>query len=101
MSNQQIESQSTVEEDLLPMSEEDLLHELVIGLVQKPEAVEITQYEGKGGGKNLVIHCDTEDRGRVIGKNGCNIEALRAYFRSYATFDGGRFLYVHLEGDKD
>ncbi len=79
-----------------PMVEEDLLHEMVVGLVENTEAVEISQYEGPGG-KNLVIHCASEDRGRVIGKGGCNIEALRAYFRSYATFDGGRRLYVHIE----
>lgn len=79
-----------------PMVEEDLLHELVVGLVEDTEAVKITNFEGPGG-KNLVIHCAREDRGRVIGKQGCNIEALRAYFRSYATFDGGRRLYVHVE----
>jgi predicted RNA-binding protein YlqC (UPF0109 family) len=79
-----------------PMVEEDLLHEMVVGLVEDHDAVKITDYEGPGG-KNLVIHCASEDRGRVIGKNGCNIEALRAYFRSYATFDGGRRLYVHIE----
>jgi predicted RNA-binding protein YlqC (UPF0109 family) len=79
------------------MVEEDLLHELVVGLVHKPDYVEITQFAGPKGDKNLVIHCASEDRGRIIGKAGCNIEALRAYFRSYATFDGGRRLYVHLE----
>lgn len=80
-----------------PMVEEDLLHELVVGLVQRPGEVEITNFAGPEGHKNLVIHCASEDRGRIIGKQGCNIAALRAYFRSYATFDGGRRLYVHLE----
>lgn len=78
------------------LTEEELLEELVLGLVQNPDEVTISANDGPGG-KNLVIHCAKEDRGRIIGKDGCNIEALRAYFRSYATFDGGRRLYVHLE----
>ena len=79
-----------------PLCEEEMLTELVLGLVQHPEDVSVDANDGPGG-KNLVIHCNQEDRGRVIGKDGCNITALRQYFRSYATFDHGRKLYVHLE----
>jgi predicted RNA-binding protein YlqC (UPF0109 family) len=74
----------------------DRLRDMVEGLVQKDEDVEVTHFDGAGG-PNLVIHCSREDRGRVIGKDGTNIEALRAYFRSYATFNGLGKLYVHLE----
>jgi len=74
----------------------DRLRDMVEGLVQHDDAVEITHFDGSGG-PNLVIHCAPEDRGRVIGKEGANIEALRAYFRSYAVFNGIGRLYVHLE----
>ena len=83
-----------------PIVKKDLLRELVVGLVENPDDVTITDFDGPGG-KNLVIHCASSDRGRVIGKEGCNIKAMQAYFRSYATFDGGRRLYVHIEKLED
>jgi predicted RNA-binding protein YlqC (UPF0109 family) len=79
-----------------PMVDEDLLKEIVVGLVDDPEAVHITVKENEQG-KLLVIHCATEDRGKVIGKSGCNIQALCTLFRSLGNFDGGRRLLVALE----
>jgi len=79
-----------------PMVDEDLLKELVVGLVDEAEAVHITVKENDQG-KLLVIHCAVDDRGKVIGKSGCNIQAICTLFRSMGNFDGGRRLLVALE----
>lgn len=79
-----------------PMVDEDLILELVLALVTEPEAVLVTVKENEQG-KLLVVHCATEDRGKVIGKDGCNIKALKVLFRSIGNFDGGRRLLVALE----
>jgi predicted RNA-binding protein YlqC (UPF0109 family) len=78
-----------------PMVDEDLLKELVVALVDEPEKVRVTVKEDDRG-KLLVVHCATEDRGKVIGKDGCNIKAICTLFRSLGNFDGRRLL-VALE----
>ena len=78
-----------------PMVDEDLLKELVVALVDEPEKVRVTVKEDDRG-KLLVIHCSVEDRGKVIGKDGCNIKAISTLFRSLGNFDGRRLL-VALE----
>ncbi|MEK7551581.1 MAG: KH domain-containing protein [Patescibacteria group bacterium] len=54
----------------------DALHYLVSSIVEKEEAVGITQTE-ENGVLNFVIKVDNEDMGRIIGKNGKVIKAIR------------------------
>lgn len=78
------------------MVDEDLLLECVTALVEEPEKVRVTVKENDQG-KLLVVHCAVADRGKVIGKDGCNIQALSTLFRSIGNFDGGRRVLVALE----
>jgi len=79
-----------------PMVDEDLLRELVVGLVDEPSEVRVTVKEDDRG-KLLVVHCAELDRGKVIGKDGCNIKAIQVLFRSLGNFDGNRRLLVAIE----
>ncbi|EKD87072.1 MAG: RNA-binding protein [uncultured bacterium] len=54
----------------------DSLHYLVSSIVEKEKAVEISETE-ENGVLNFVIKVDLADMGRIIGKNGKVIKAIR------------------------
>lgn len=54
----------------------DILSYIVSAIVEKPEEVEITEEE-QGGIVNLTIKVDKDDMGKIIGKNGRVIKAIR------------------------
>jgi len=58
---------------------------VVCSLVDDPDAVQINIAE-KGGQLNILISCAKPDRGKVIGKNGKTISAIR----TLAAGAGGR-----------
>jgi len=60
------------------MSMQEWLEYVVKGLVSKPEAVKVTPVEQKGGRILYQVSVDPVDVGRVIGKKGATIHALRA-----------------------
>jgi predicted RNA-binding protein YlqC (UPF0109 family) len=55
---------------------QDLVHSIISALVDYPEAVEITQLEGETT-CILEIRVAPQDIGKVIGRQGRNIAALR------------------------
>ncbi|MDR7569622.1 MAG: KH domain-containing protein [Armatimonadota bacterium] len=63
-----------------------LVEYVVRGLVDHPEAVRVEQTEG---GRVVRVHVAPEDRGKVIGRNGRVIQALRALARVAARGAGG------------
>lgn len=80
-----------VEEEALEIS--DLLAEVVRALVRVPRSVIVKEVTQPARGDNreqliLSIHCDKEDRGRVIGKNGVTLNMLRELFRNIGTIAG-------------
>lgn len=68
---------------------EDLLNFILQAIVQKPEKIQI-QKEENDGVVNLNLSVDKEDMGRVIGKNGNIIKALRTVLRIRAIKEGKR-----------
>ena len=54
----------------------DLIKHIVPALVDHPEQVEVLEVEGKQS-TVLEIKMDKEDIGRVIGKKGRNVQAIR------------------------
>ncbi len=54
----------------------DSLHYLVSSIVENEKAVEISETE-ENGVLNFVIKVDSADMGRIIGKNGKVIKAIR------------------------
>ncbi|MBQ9880010.1 MAG: KH domain-containing protein [Clostridia bacterium] len=63
-----------------------LLREMVRGLVDEPEAIEITADEPNDQGIVVYhLHVAADDMGRVIGKQGKIANALRAIMRAVAN----------------
>jgi uncharacterized protein len=62
----------------------DLVEFIVKNLVDKPEAVVVEGHQGRGRAETVEIRLDPVDVGRVIGKGGRNIEAIRALVKASA-----------------
>jgi predicted RNA-binding protein YlqC (UPF0109 family) len=62
----------------------DLVEFIVKNLVDKPEAVVVEGHQGRGRSETVEIRLDPVDVGRVIGKGGRNIEAIRALVKASA-----------------
>jgi predicted RNA-binding protein YlqC (UPF0109 family) len=80
--------------DETPGGLSDLLKFIVIRLVDNPDDVEIKEVEG---GKNTVfeLKVNEADMGKVIGKKGRIIKALRIVMRA-AALHGGQSISVEL-----
>lgn len=80
---------------LMPAAE--LLAELVKGLVAEPGRVQVEDREVHEGTSHLTIKVAPFDRGKVIGKGGKTIEAIRFVFMAMASLQGRR---VFIEVDE-
>ena len=65
---------------------QDLLKSMAAGLVEKPEAVNVTVDEPDEEGVVVYhLHVDEADMGRVIGKQGRIAKAIRTVMRAAAN----------------
>ena len=73
-----------------------LLHTIISALVDYPEAVEVTQVDGETT-CILEIHVAPGDVGKVIGRHGRNIAALRTLLHAVGAKDKKHILLEVLE----
>lgn len=66
----------------------ELLEYVVPWLVDNPDAIEIAEVEGERDATILELTVDPEDVGKVIGKRGRIIRALRTLAKASQTEDG-------------
>lgn len=64
---------------------QELLISIAKGLVEDPEAVQVTTEEGDEGTTIYHLHVAEADMGRVIGKQGRIAKAIRVVMRAAAT----------------
>lgn len=83
------------EKNFEPMEDEDLLREILLPILDHPEEL-VIGVRKEGNEKTLLICCSAGDRGRIIGKRGCNMSAIRQIFRSIAYHEK-RVMYVEVE----
>ena len=57
-------------------------------LADDPDAIEVDVEERRGGEVALLVHANPDDMGRLIGKRGRVIQALRQLVRAAGTADG-------------
>jgi hypothetical protein len=69
----------------------ELLAYLARELVDDPGAVRV-ETEERDGGLVLILHVAEDDLGKVIGRGGRIVRALRAVMRATAVRDGRRVL---------
>ena len=78
-----------------PMEERELLTELVRALVDYPRSVQVHEAK-EGEDSRMVIHVHPEDRGKVIGKRGTTVQALRTLFGRMAAVEG-RKIFIRVD----
>jgi predicted RNA-binding protein YlqC (UPF0109 family) len=76
----------------------DLLEYLVRGLVERPEAVRVTELPDQDGTVVLGLSVDDDDYGSVIGRGGRTAMALRAVVKAAAVKEQRR-VFVDIVDD--
>lgn len=74
------------------MEVEDLLEYLARSLVDDPSAVSVESFEEDDGSVALELHVGEGDVGKVIGRNGRTVAALRTVIRACSVKEGHRVL---------
>lgn len=74
----------------------DLVEILARSLVDKPEKVEVNQVDGE---KSIILELrvDSDDMGKVIGKQGKIAKAMRTVIKAAAAKDGKRVVLEILK----
>lgn len=72
------------------MDSAELLTYLAEGLVDDPEQVVVERFEEADGSIVLELAVGPEDYGKVIGRGGRTVHALRSVVRAAATHEGRR-----------
>ena len=70
----------------------DLLEYLAKGLVDEPGEVSVDSFEEEDGTLVLELHVGDDDVGKVIGRNGRTVNALRTVVRATSVKAGRRVL---------
>jgi predicted RNA-binding protein YlqC (UPF0109 family) len=71
---------------------EDLLEYLARSLVDSPDKVLVEGFDEDDGTVVLELHVAEEDAGKVIGRGGRTVAALRTVMKAAAARDGNRVL---------
>jgi uncharacterized protein len=71
---------------------EDLLVYLARGLVDDPDSVTVDSFEEEDGTIVLELHAPQDEAGRLIGRRGRTISALRTVLKASATRRNQRVL---------
>jgi predicted RNA-binding protein YlqC (UPF0109 family) len=70
----------------------DLIEYLARALVDNPDAVSVDSYEDDDGTVIYELHVAEDDVGKVIGRGGRTVNALRSVVRAAAAHEGRRVL---------
>ncbi len=70
----------------------DLIEYLARALVDDPDAVKVDSYEDEDGTLVYELHVADDDVGKVIGRGGRTVNALRTVVRAAAIGEGRRVL---------
>ena len=78
---------------------EDLLAYLARALVDDPDAVEVEGFEEDDGTIVLELRVAPEDTGKVIGRGGRTVSALRTVVKASSVKEGRRVLVDVVDDD--
>jgi predicted RNA-binding protein YlqC (UPF0109 family) len=82
------EATSSPETEIEGPQIEDLLERLVKGLVDKPEEVSVEGFDESDGSVTLELRVAEDEAGKVIGRGGRTINALRQVIRAHKEARG-------------
>lgn len=90
--------QTLEEEAQAPLEDWELLIEVVLALVSRPDCVSIEE-QIEGDTSHFSVFVATEDLGKVIGRNGETVTSLRKLFGRIAAGRGRKtFIYIAEPG---
>lgn len=75
----------------------ELIEFIARSLVEKPDAVTVTEEEGRDGSILLQLAAAPDDMGRIIGKQGRTAKAMRTLLNAKATREEKRASLQILE----
>lgn len=78
---------------------EDLLEYLARALVDEPDEVEVEGFEEDDGTVVLELRVAPEDTGKVIGRGGRTVAALRTVIKASSVRENRRVLVDVIDGD--
>ncbi|MGI8945664.1 MAG: KH domain-containing protein [Thermoleophilaceae bacterium] len=78
---------------------EDLLAYLARALVDEPDAVEVDSFEEEDGTIVLELRVAPEDTGKVIGRGGRTVAALRTVVKASSVKESRRVLVDVIDSD--
>lgn len=76
----------------------ELVEFLAKNIVNEPKSVKVKE-ERDSAGKKIILSVDEKDMGKIIGKNGRIIKAIRSMLRIKAIKEGDR-VYLELAEQK-
>ena len=76
----------------------NVIEHIIKSLVEDPASVRFDTTEEEGGNVNVVVHVRESDMGRVIGKEGATVKAIRTILKNANSPDGKRY-FIQI-GDK-
>ena len=79
----------------------DLVDFIVKSIVDHPDAVVVEAVQGRGRSETVEIRLDPGDVGRVIGKGGRNIEAIRSLVKASAIKEHHRVNVEVIADDEE
>lgn len=74
------------------------VQDIIKQLVDKPEEVTVTERNDNGAIK-IKVKVATDDLGKVIGKRGVNISAIRTLAIAVAAKEKGKRIFIDLDED--
>lgn len=77
---------------------EELLAYIARGLVEDPESVSVDSFEEEDGTVVLELHAPPEEAGRLIGRGGRTVSALRTVVKASAVRREKRVLVDVVDG---
>jgi len=92
------EKHSNETDNFEPLEDSDLLVEMTRALVDHPEQVRVEE-QATENASMMLIHVAPDDRGKVIGKAGVTIGAIRTFFSRVAAIDGRR-VFIEVANSK-
>jgi uncharacterized protein len=75
-----------------PAAVQELLEYLARSLVDEPEEVSVEPFEEEDGTIVLELHVAEDDAGKVIGRRGRTVAALRTVMKACSAREAGRVL---------
>ncbi len=89
---------SLVEDEDAPLDPQALLEEMAMAVVDFPSKVKVESKRGEGNKLMLIVHADSTDYCKIVGKQGRTVLAIRQYL-SVVAAKAGLFVSIVMANE--